>query len=132
MKHLKKYNETTNAFTHDPDMELIKDIILELKQEYSNLEGVIVNRNSSVGDDVYTEIKLSPLPIINESCTKIVNIEKRMKFFNLVIECAKRLEDALDRKVIIENLFHESLGTVQEKTINILINDIKYKGVKWK
>ena len=130
MKHLKKYNETTNTFTHDPDMELIKDIILELKQEYSNLEGVIVNRN--VGDYIYTEIKLSPLPIFNENCIKIANIEKRMKFFNLVIECAKRLEDALDRKVIIENLFHESLGTVQEKTINIMIDDIKNKGVKWK
>lgn len=129
MKHLKKYNET-NAFTHDPDLELIKDIILELKHEYSNLEGVVVNRD--VGDDVYTEIKLSPLPIINENCIKIVNIEKKMKFFNLVIECAKRLEEALDRKVVIENLFHESLGTVQEKTINIMIDDIKNKGVKWK
>lgn len=131
MKHLKNHKLfEADAFYEDPDMQLIKDIILELKHEYSNLEGVIVNRKYDT--KVYTEIKLSPLPIINENCTKIKNIEKRMKFFNLVIECAKRLEDALDRKVIIENLFHESLGMVQEETINILIDDFKNKGQKWK
>ena len=87
MKHLKKYNEA-NAFTFDPDMDLIKDIILELKHEYPSLEGEIVNH---VDDDTFTIIKLKPLPIYNDESTKIVNIDKRMKYFNDVIECSKKI-----------------------------------------
>ena len=125
MKHLKKYNEA-NAFTFDPDMDLIKEIILELKHEYPSLEGEIVNH---VDDDTYTYtiIKLKPLPIYNDESTKIVNIDKRMKYFNDVIECSKRLQDALGREVRLQNLFDTNLNT-----INIWIDDIKHKGKKWK
>ena len=43
MKHIKKYNEAKNdAFHFDPDMTLIKEIILELKHEYPSIEGDIV------------------------------------------------------------------------------------------
>jgi len=123
MKHLKKYNEA-NAFTFDPDMDLIKEIILELKHEYPSLEGEIVNH---VDDDTYTIIKLKPLPIYNDESTKIVNIDKRMKYFNDVIECSKRLQDALGREVRLQNLFDTKLNT-----INIWIDDIKHKGKKWR
>ena len=124
MKHLKKYNEA-NAFTFDPDMDLIKEIILELKHEYPSLEGEIVNRVD--GDNTYTVIQLEPLPIYNDVSTKIVNIDKRMKYFNDVIECSKRLQDALGREVRLQNLFDTNLNT-----INIWIDDIKHKGKKWK
>lgn len=123
MKHLKKYNEA-NAFTFDPDMDLIKEIILELKHEYPSLEGEIVNRVD--GDNTYTVIQLEPLPIYNDVSTKIVNIDKRMKYFNDVIECSKRLQEALDREVRLQNLFD-----TQDNTINIWIDDVKYKGKKW-
>lgn len=123
MKHLKKYNEA-NAFTFDPDMDLIKDIILELKHEYPSLEGEIV---SHVDDDTFTIIKLKPLPIYNDESTKIVNIDKRMKYFNDVIECSKRLQDALGREVRLQNIFDTNLNT-----INIWIDDIKHKGKKWR
>ena len=124
MKHLKKYNEA-NAFTFDPDMDLIKEIILELKHEYPSLEGEIVNRVD--GDNTYTVIQLEPLPIYNDVSTKIVNIDKRMKYFNDVIECSKRLQDALGREVRLQNLFDTNLNT-----INIWIDDIKHKGKKWR
>lgn len=120
MKHLKKYNEA-NAFTHDPDMNLIKEIILELKHEYPSIEGDIVNKED--GDLTYTVIKLKPLPIYNDASTKIVNIDKRMKYFNDVIECGKRLQEALDREVRLQNLFD-----TDGNTINIWIDDVKNKG----
>ena len=124
MKHLKKYNEA-NAFTHDPDMNLIKEIILELKHEYPSMEGEIVNKEDA--DLTYTIIQLKPLPIYNDDSTKIVNIDKRMKYFNDVIECGKRLQEALDREVRLQNLFDTN-----DNTINIWIDDIKHKGKKWK
>ena len=120
MKHLKKYNEA-NAFTHDPDMNLIKEIILELKHEYPSMEGEIVNREND--DLTYTVIKLKPLPIYNDDSAKIVNIDKRMKYFNDVIECGKRLQEALDREVRLQNLFDTN-----DNTINIWIDDVKNKG----
>lgn len=123
MKHLKKYNEA-DAFTHDPDMNLIKEIILELKHEYPSIEGDIVQEKF---DDTYTIIKIKPLPVYNEDTTKIPNLDKRMKYFNDVIECGKRLQDALDREVRVQDLFNTDAGT-----INIWIDDIKHKGKKWK
>ena len=122
MKHLKKYNEA-NAFTFDPNMDLIKEIILELKHEYPSMEGEIVNRVD--GDNTYTVIQLKPLPIYNEESTKIVNIDKRMKYFNDVIECGKRLQEALDREVRLQNLFD-----TQDNTINIWIDDVSNKGTR--
>ena len=50
-----------------------------------------------------------------------------MKYFNDVIECGKRLQDALDREVRVQDLFNTDGGT-----INIWIDDIKNKGKKWK
>jgi len=128
MKHLTKYNES-DAFTHDPEMNLIKEIILELKHEFPSLEGKIVNRKIS-NNDVFTVIQLSPLPIYNEGCVKLFNIEKKMNYFNTIIECCKRLEDALDRRVVIENLFEINKDR-KSYTINIVIDDTKNKGVKW-
>ena len=123
MRHLKKYNES-DAFKHDNDMILIKEIILELKHEYPSIEGDIVQEKF---DDTYTIIKIKPLPVYNEDTTKIPNLDKRMKYFNDVIECGKRLQDALDREVRIQDLFNTDGGT-----INIWIDDIKHKGKKWK
>ena len=123
MKHLKKYNEA-NAFDHDPDLILIKEIILELKHEYPSMDGDIVNEKFD--NDTYTIIKIKPLPVYNEVSTKLDNLDKRMKYFNDVIECGKRLQDALNREVRVQDLFNTDGGT-----INIWIDDIKNKGKKW-
>ncbi len=119
MKHLRKYNEA-DAFTHDTELNLIKEIILELKHEFPSLEGEIINY---ADDFTYTIIKLKPLPVYNEYSSKISNIDKRMRYFNTVIECSKRLEDALDREVRVQNLFDTN-----QDNINIWIDDVKNKG----
>jgi hypothetical protein len=124
MKHLKKYNEA-DAFKHDNDMVLIKEIILELKHEYPSIEGDITLEKFD--NDTYTIIKIKPLPVYNDATTKLDNLDKRMKYFNDVIECSKRLQDALDREVRLQDLFNVDGGT-----INIWIDDIKNKGKKWK
>lgn len=126
MKHLKKYNEAKNdAFNFEPDMTLIKEIILELKHEYPSIEGEIAFEKFDTEN--YTIIKISPLPVYNDATTKIPNLDKRMKYFNDIIECGKRLQEALDREVRVQDLFNTDGGT-----INIWIDDIKHKGKKWK
>jgi hypothetical protein len=51
-----------------------------------------------------------------------------MKYFNDVIECSKRLQDALEREVRLQDLFNND---TDGGTINIWIDDIKHKGKKW-
>ena len=123
MKHLKKYNEA-DAFKYDPDMNLIKEIILELKHEYPSIEGDI--HFEKWEENSYIIIKIQPLPVYNDASTKLVNLDKRMKYFNDIIDCAKRLQDALDREVRVQDLFQTDGGT-----INIWIDDIRHKGKKW-
>ena len=125
MKHLKKYNEAKNdAFNFEPDMTLIKEIILELKHEYPSIEGEIAFEKFDTEN--YTIIKISPLPVYNDATTKIPNLDKRMKYFNDIIECSKRLQEALDREVRVQDLF-----ATNGSTVKIWIDDIKNKGKKW-
>lgn len=123
MKHLRKYNES-NAFKHDPDITLIKEILLDLKHEYPSIEGEITEESFDRG--TYTIIKIKPLPVYNDATTKIPSLDKRMKYFNDVIECGKRLQEALEREIRIQDLFNVDGGT-----INIWIDDIKNKGKSW-
>jgi hypothetical protein len=126
MKHLKKYNESgIDGSNFDGDLVLNKEIILELKHEYPSIEGDIALEKFD--NDTYTIIKIKPLPVYNDATTKLDNLDKRMKYFNDVIECSKRLQDALDREVRLQDLFNVDGGT-----INIWIDDIKHKGKKWK
>jgi hypothetical protein len=62
------------------------------------------------------------MKIYNEKCIKIVNLEKKMKYYNLIIEVAARIKDATKREVRILDLFNEKLGSVE-----IWIDDIKNK-----
>jgi len=118
MKHLKKYNEA-DAFSND-DITLIKEIILELKHEYSSIQGEITNRKYD--GNIYTVITIKPLPIYNESSIRLNNIEKRLKYFNDIFECCKRLQDAFGREVRIVNLFDGD-----SKDVEIWIDDPKNK-----
>ena len=98
MKHLKKYNEA-DAFKQD---------------------------NETFDNNTYTIIKIKPLPIYNEHTTKLDILDKRMKYFNDVIECSKRLQDALEREIRLQDLFNTDGGEIY-----IWIDDIKNKGKKW-
>ena len=125
MKHLKKYNESgIDGDNFDPDLTLIKEIILELKHEYPSIDGDIVQE--TFDNNTYTIIKIKPLPIYNEHTTKLDNLDKRMKYFNDVIECSKRLQDALEREIRLQDLFNTDGGEIY-----IWIDDIKNKGKKW-
>jgi hypothetical protein len=123
MRHLKTHKLfESDAFYQDPDIQDIKDIILELKDEFPYLEGVIVNQKYD-DDEIHTIIKLKPLPIYNEYVTILENIEKRIHYANCILMCSKRLQNALNRSIRIQNLFSEN-----GDTINIVIDDIKNQG----
>ena len=118
MKYLNKYNEA-DAFNND-DITLIKEIILELKHEYPSIQGEITNRKFD--GSIYTVITINPLPIYNESSIRLNNIEKRLKYFNDIFECSKRLQDVFDREVRIMNLFNHT-----SQDVEIWIDDPKNK-----
>ena len=126
MKYIKGYNEA-KAFDSEHDITLIKEIILELKHEYPSIDGEISTHES--GGSVYTVIRIKPMLIYNKASNKIDNIEKRMKYFNDVVSCSKRLQDALNVEVRIQNLFDNLYD--DGGTINIWIDDIKNVGKKW-
>jgi len=108
-----------DAFS-DSDIETIKDIILELKHEFTEIDGEIYNKKYDRGN--VTIIELSPMKVYNEKCVTIENLEKKMKYYNLIIEVATRIKDATKRDVRIVDLFNEKLGSVE-----IWIDDIKNK-----
>jgi len=118
MRHLKTFE--SNDF-YDPDIREIKDIILELKEEFPYLEGEIINQNHD--DEVHTIIELKPLPIYNEYVTKLENIEKRIHYANCILMCSKRLQNALNRSIRVQNLFNEN-----QETVNIVIDNPKNQG----
>ena len=124
MKHLKTYKLfESDAFYQDPDIQEIKDIILELKEEFPYIEGIIVNKKHENENEIHTIIKLNPLPIYNEVSTRLENIEKRIHYANFILMCGKRLQNALGRSIRVQNLFNED-----GETINIVIDDPKNQG----
>lgn len=97
------------------------------QHEYPSIEGEITEESfEGENGGTFTIIKIKPMPIYNDESTKIPNIEKRLKYFNDIIECSKRLQEALDREVRVQDLFATNGGTVK-----IWIDDIKNKGKKW-
>lgn len=107
---IKRFNEN---FDWESDTELIKDIIIEIKDDYPNISGKIQESEN------YILIRLDNIEEIDFG--KIYTLERFkniMKFENLIIECAERISDALDRKVLIQG---DLYSVVRDGQINIFV-----------
>lgn len=102
MKYLKLFENS------EIDTQLVKDIIIEIKDEYTSIDGEISKNDDGL------EIKLDCSKIFRyytHKGEKDINphgleyIERKNKFISLIIEISKRLEDALDYTVKVLNLF---------------------------
>ena len=126
MKHLYKFESLDSDVFNNQDeyqIQLIKDIILELKHEFPSIEGIISLEKK--GDYTYTVISLSPLPIYNESCKKLIDIEKRIYYISTVVEVSKRIWDATGRETRIVDLLEDTITS--GNTIDIWVDDPKNK-----
>jgi len=107
MKHLKRINEDIVDFDQeegkiDIDVDLVKDIIIELKDEYNHLEGGIYLHSDSL------EIRLNCRNLrFGESKSKLEYIKNKFKFIELLLSICERLEDALNVNVSIHNIYDD-------------------------
>jgi hypothetical protein len=97
MRHLKYIFENKSIGI---DIDLVKDIIIELKDEYNYLEGgIYINDNS-------LEIRLNCENIqLGDKSSSLDYINKKFKFIELIIAVSERLKLALGVDVKIQNLY---------------------------
>jgi hypothetical protein len=100
MKYLKKINEDINDKKVDIDVYLVKDIIVELKDEYPNLIGGIFPHSDSL------EIKLECNHLrFGEESSSLEYLQSKFKFIELLLSVCERLQDALNVDVRLHNLY---------------------------
>lgn len=129
MKHLKKFNE--NIFKDynfsdidvDPLLMELKPFLIDLKDEYSYLEGFIHKHS----DNEY-EIRLdaSHLTTIENTYT-LDSLEEKSKFISDVLKVCRHIESVYKNEFQIRvlNLFTYTLGSRSDQnSIRIFLNSI--------
>ena len=104
MKHLKKFeNKSENV----EELDEIKSILRDLKDEYTYMEGQIFLPEKET-DQI--EIHLECENIFNEDVTlekgRLKYHKSKMEFIDLVIKTIERLELALGKKTFVQNLWN--------------------------
>lgn len=105
MRHLKKYENKSDDW-NDSEFNVIKDILLEIKDSYPTIDGEILKMDDKRNDfpNLIYIIKLDCSNIKIEGDTySLEYYDSKIKFMNLVKEVCYRLERALDVKVRIPN-----------------------------
>jgi hypothetical protein len=103
MKHLKKY-ENKSSDWNESEFGLIKDILIEIKDNYPAIDGEILKFDDSKSPDLIYMIKLDCSEIKLEG--EIWSLEyyvNKIKFMNLIIDVCLRLENALNVNIKIPN-----------------------------
>ena len=102
MRYLKTFESESWGF----DIELVKDIIVELKDNYSNINGEFQQNHNSNGGT----LKLFCKPDIDNSIIgkydyTIDYMKKKNEFISSVTEICERISDALDREIRVVGLY---------------------------
>ena len=94
MRHLKVFESS------EIDIQLVKDIIVEIRDEYQSITGMIYDEKE------YFEIELHVSKIAFKGKPLTLDyIEDTNKFILLITSVSRRLEDAFDREVKIFDLY---------------------------
>jgi hypothetical protein len=103
------------------DLELVKDILLELKDNYPNIEGEFARFES--GNDDFTRLKLNCLNILGEpKFSDIDYIKKKNKFIVLLTEVCERIKNSINKKLLIQDIYNFDAGS-SDGLIKIYILD---------
>jgi hypothetical protein len=93
------------------DIQLIKDIIVEIRDEYQSITGMIHEHQEYVEIELHTnKIPFKGKPqwkrIVPSPGLTLDYIEDTNKFISLITSVSRRLEDALNREVRIHDLYN--------------------------
>jgi hypothetical protein len=108
MDKLKRFEEFNESESNDYpfDLELVKDILLELKDNYSNIEGEFIELVNGV-----VILKLNCLNILGDpKFGEIDYIKKKNKFINLLTEVCERIKNSINKEVIIQDIYNFDTG----------------------
>ena len=133
LKRFEEFNESKDIISKDPllfisessdypfDLELVKDILLELKDNYPNIEGEFARFES--GNDDLTRLKLNCLNILGEpKFSDIDYIKKKNKFIVLLTEVCERIKNSINKKLLIQDIYNFDAGS-SDGLIKIYILD---------
>lgn len=109
MKHLKKYNENSNK---DEYIQIIEDIMLDLKDEFGHVE---VNIEHWGDKDILLQI--TSIDAFGTKKEAIEMFKLITKFQSILVESLERIEEAIGAKVQINQSF--SFGTDRWKNNTI-------------
>jgi hypothetical protein len=90
---IKRFNESRNW---DHDTQLIKDIIIEIKDEYSEITGDI----NETTDGIVVKFNIMLIKF-NGNENSVERFKDIQRFESIVLECIDRISDALDSEIKI-------------------------------
>lgn len=102
MRHLKKF-EGKNVF-HEEEVQIIKEILLDLKDEYPYIDSEIVSERNYVGISIKTEgvLKLKEdLDFFTVDYTKF-----KLRFLQSVMEFTDRISSSLNKECKIIRIWN--------------------------
>jgi len=112
MKNNLKYLKTFESESWGFDIELVKDIIVELKDNYSNINGEFQQNHNSNGGTLKLFCKpfkpsydTHDKSIIGKYDYTIDYMKKKNEFILSVTEICERISNALDREIKVVGLY---------------------------
>lgn len=112
MKNNLKYLKTFESESWGFDIELVKDIIVELKDNYPNINGEFQQNHNSNGGTLKLFCKPDTglfqygyISIIGEYDYTIDYMRKKNEFISSVTEICERISNALDREIKVVGLY---------------------------
>jgi hypothetical protein len=118
-RYIKKFESVDSEMYGDIDLSLVKSVLSDIKDEYLDMTGTI---NFPEGGSVL--IKLDSTNTLEGFKTrwdysKLSALNKKIKFFELILDVCERLSEFTGYEVTVSNLFEVSQNSPE---IKILIN----------
>lgn len=102
LKYLKKFESESWGF----NIELVKDIIVELKDDYPKIDGIFHQNENSNGGTLKLYCKPDiDTTIIGEYDYTIDYMKKKNNFISSITNVCERIENAIDREIKVVGLY---------------------------
>lgn len=119
IKHLKKFESSSKEpLFHKEDIDEIKSILVDLKDDYPYIDGEIYSREN------YITIIIKPhgaLKLENDlDYFTIEYTKKQLNFFQKIVEATERISAALTRECLIIQLWNSGFARYQDINIRVM------------
>ena len=119
MKHLKKFESSSKEpIFHKEDIQEIKSILVDLKDDYPYIDGEIYSQRN------YISIIIKPYQVLKlENDLDYFTIEytkKQLNFFQKIVETTERIYAALGKECKIIQLWNSGFANYQDIHIRVM------------